>query len=173
MKRMLFVTLLMLSGLLFGCSQTSPFESPEPPLLESPLEAPSASQTPFDSPLSPTSPAISIEGPAFEIEEPVLAGALQVRGKGPYNIPIVIVNVTMAAEPLGSGIITSDGTFSIDVPELIANHRIGIMAGVIKETPVPSNEAYIESLEQFGGEGYMNLPHIGVIFASSLVKASP
>jgi len=112
----------------------------------------------------------------FEIEEPVLAGASQVRGKGPYNIPIVIVDVTLAAKPLGSGMIASDGTFTIDVSEeLILNHRIGIMAGMTEGmTPVPSIETYMEDLKKFQGDGYRNLPYIGIIFASSMaVEASP
>jgi hypothetical protein len=165
MKRMLFVVLLVFSGLIVRCSQ--------PPRPESVLETPTVSQVQFDSPVfdSPLSLATSIEGPAFEIEEPVLASATQVRGKGPSNIPIVIVDVTMTAEPLGSGFINPDGTFSIDVGELIPNHRIGIMAGAIEGTPVPPT--YVESLEQLRGEGYMNLPYIGIILASSLVKESP
>jgi len=145
------------------------------------MQSPLPSQTPFDSPIVPTidSPIVptivetSIDGPAFEIEEPLVVGATQVRGKGPYDIPIVIVDVTMTAEPLGSGVIAPDGTFAIGVPSLTANHRIGIVVGVFEETPVPSPDDYVKSFEPFRGEGYMNLPYIGVIFASALVQAAP
>jgi len=171
MKQMLFVVLLV-SGLLLGCAVSSP---PEP---ESPLETPTQFDSPLhDSPLSPTAaPSSALDGPAFEIEEPLVPGAVQVRGKGPYNIPIVIVDVTLAAKPLGSGVIGPDGTFVIDLSEeLIVNRRIGIMAGMTEgATPVPSTDAYIESLKPFRGDGYKNLPSIGIIFASAMViEASP
>ena len=165
MKQILLIVLLALGILLVGCAQPTPRESP--------MQSPLPSQTPFESPLVPTVVETSIDGPAFEIEEPLVAGATQVRGKGPYDVPIVIVDVTMTAEPLGSGVIAPDGTFAIDVPNLVANHRIGIVVGVIEGTPVPSPDDYVQSFEPFRGEGYMNLPYIGVVFASSMVQAMP
>ena len=167
MKRISLIVLLALGILLAGCAQPTP--TPQ----ESPMQSPLPSQTPFESPLAPAAPATSIDGPTFEIEEPVVAGTTQVRGKGPYDTPIAIVDVTMTAEPLGTGIIAPDGTFTIDVPNLVANHRIGIVVGVIEGTPVPSPEDYVKSFEPFRGEGYMNLPYIGVVFASVMVQAAP
>lgn len=173
MKRtLLAVMLVFLSSLLVGCSasdrqEESPLETPTvlPAQFESPL---------FDSPLLPSPPS-SIAGPPFEIERPVVAGASQVRGKGPYNIPIVFVDVTLTAKPLGSGIISSDGTFTIDISgELVPGHRVGIMAGMMEgATPVPSVEEYIENLKQFGGDGYKNVPYVGIIFDSCLVAEAP
>jgi len=137
----------------------------------------STAQTQFDSPISILpSPTVIIPlgGPSFEIEGPLVEGASQVRGKGPYNVPIVIVDVTMMAKPLGTGIITPDGTFSIDiVPELIVNHRIGIMAGMSEgATPAPSADAYLDKLKHFKGEGFQDLPNIGIVFTSDLVESS-
>ncbi len=175
MKQILFVVLLV-SSLLLGCSSSSP--EPESPLeTPTPGVLPTQFVSPLDSPL-PTVAAPSahaLDGPAFEIEGPLLVGASQVRGKGPYNVSIVIVDVTLAAKPLGSGVISPDGTFTIDLVEgLIINRRIGIMAGMTEGvTPVPSTEAHIENLKQFQGDGYQNLPYIGIILASRMVEESP
>jgi hypothetical protein len=81
----------------------------------------------------------------------------------------VLVDVTLFAEPIGTGIIGSDGTFSIPVSELIANHRIGIMAGFVMGDPPESPEAYVAALSRFRGEGNVDLPNVGFILASSLV----
>jgi hypothetical protein len=178
MKRMLMaVILVFLSSLLVGCSasrrqEESPLETPTVP----PTVLPTQFESPlFDSPLPPSPPSISIAGPSFEIEKPVVAGASQVRGKGPYNVPIVFVDVTLTAKPLGSGIISSDGTFAIDISgELVPGHRVGIMAGMMEgATPVPSVEEYIENLKQFGGDGYKSVPYVGIIFDSCLVAEAP
>lgn len=159
------IYLFMMMGLLLNCStQPQPGQSPI-----------SVLPVPDVSPVETPSVVVAFEfsGPHFEIDEPLITGATRITGKGPANVPIVIVNVTMSAKPLGSGIISSNGTFAIGISEpVVANHRIGIVAGMMGGTPEPSSiDEYIESLKPFSGNGFMNLPYIGVIFASALVEA--
>ncbi|MBN1872770.1 MAG: hypothetical protein JXA33_00955 [Anaerolineae bacterium] len=161
MKRIkILIFLVALTGLFLGCTKPGPEDSPIPTasLLATPV-----------SPIQTLS--LAAAEPKFRINEPLTAGTTQVSGQGPANTPIVIVDVTMSALPLGSAIITTDGTFVIDLVEpLILNHRIGIAAGMVGGTPEPSTEAYIESLKPYRGDGFMNVPYIGVIFASALVE---
>ncbi|HNT74107.1 MAG TPA: hypothetical protein PKH77_03695 [Anaerolineae bacterium] len=160
MKRIkILVLLVTLTGLFLGCTKPGPEDSPIP------------TGSPLATPVSPIQTASLAAEPKFRINEPLTAGTTQVSGQGPANTPIVIVDVTMSALPLGSAIISPDGTFVIDlVDPLILNHRIGIAAGMVGGTPEPSTEAYIESLKPYRGDGFMNVPYIGVVFASALVE---
>jgi len=116
----------MLALLLAAC--TSPAPAPAPTLVQSPLHV---------SPLNPSplnTPGAVIPVVQFRLNKPIVEGDDQVSGTGPAGIPIVIADVSFMGEALGTGKIGPDGKFSIKVPVLEKNHRIGLRVGELAGT---------------------------------------
>jgi len=113
-----------LALLLFAGCQNTPFATPVPSPLQSPV---SVSVLP-----EPTAPS-SI--PAIRFDEPLLEGGIEVSGTGPAGVPILIMDASLQIT-LGSGPIGPDGKFSIQVdPPLIAPNLIGIMLDEGRSSP--------------------------------------
>ena len=102
-------------------------------------------------------------GPPFFIDEPVLAGVIELGGRGTAGVPIRVVDVTTLGTELGSGVINGDGTYVIQlgVP-LEAGHSIGLQIGDLSGTPF-KYEDFIYS------ETYYDRPHVGVLLAMASV----
>ncbi len=156
--------ILLLCMLLVGCKK-SPSKPPDessplsplaivPPQIESPLPTLQQAQDEAEPPPPTLTP--------FALDEPLLVGATRVTGKGPAGTFIMIVDVTMATERIGGGEIEADGTFDFETISLPPLHRIGIMAS---ESLPPQVQANLGSL---WGEGAIELPMIGTVFASAM-----
>lgn len=148
--------ILLVCVLLVGCKKSSS----EPPDKSSPLSPLPVTSSQTDSPLPPAPPTPALT--PFALDEPLEAGATRVTGKGPAGTFIMIVDVTMGAERIGGGEIEDDGTFAIDVVPLPPLHRVGIMASGDLSPQVEAN------LGSLWGEGAIDLPMIGKVFASTM-----
>jgi hypothetical protein len=139
--------MLVLSGLTACQSPTGPIQSRSvsPLMVTSPVE------------VSPIVTPVLLR--PFHLDRPLLAGATRVVGQGPAGSTITVVDVTMGAEPIGTGKISAEGTFAVDVKLLPEGHRIGVMAQAL----LPDAEANLGSL---WGEGGVDLPMIGKVFDS-------
>ena len=174
------------SAMLLACQNaSSSFVSPLPTVSParqavfmthtSPLPPPTVSparqgvSTTYTSPLPP--PTRAIRPPSFSIDGPLKPGDKVVRGHGPAGIPILVVDVTLIGEPLGHGVIEEDNSFSIKVsPPLIVNHRIGLQLGELSQVGIEPSEAKLEQMLDLAGEESMNLPRIGILLTTKLVR---
>lgn len=161
-KTKMFVLLaVMLSLLAFvGCSKSSDGTTPSAPdsplVLESPVVAPG-----IDSPLAPPRER-------FSLNAPVAAGASEVSGTGPAGTAIIIADVTLMSQELGSGVIQNDGTFNVQVdPPLIEGHIIGIKLGVVEGETLPPN--YADQLMPYRGDGARSFPQLGFFWDTATV----
>lgn len=148
--------ILILVGLLAACAPLVPTSPPVSPL--SPLRSPSPLPT-------PQPPANKIA--AFRLNKPIFEGTDQVTGTGPEGVPIMIVDVTFMGEPLGQGVIGSNGVFAIKVPVLEKNHRIGIMLGNLTGTPWKMEDFYAP---EYRGDEAVQMPMVGFVYDSAMVK---
>lgn len=99
-----------------------------------------------------------MNGPKFEINEPVVGGSKVVTGTGPANVPIVLIDVTEMGTLLGQTIIDANGDFIFNLDEeLIPYNAIGIQLGDISGTNFDSKN-FIYS------DDYIDRPLIGIIF---------
>jgi hypothetical protein len=111
-------------------------------------------------------------GPKFTLQRPVSDGDTTVRGKGPANVAIRIVDASLivgsgGALVLGTGTIDSSGVFVVNVnPPLIKDHMVGIQIGDLTGT----NLKYDDFLR---GDGYVDRPMVGTVFDSAFATARP
>ncbi len=128
--------------------------------------------SPVDSPLqlSPlATPVPPLEGPNFSVN-PVKAGDITVSGQGPIGLPIVIVDVTLSAEPLARTVIDSSGNFRADLSEpAVSGHVIGIQVVDLAGTPYEPTDEFVAQLDAKAGEGFRYYPQIGAVYASIMV----
>ncbi|MCZ2112461.1 MAG: hypothetical protein LC131_01220 [Anaerolineae bacterium] len=106
--------------------------------------------------------------PRFQFDAPVTAAATTVTGQAPPNTPLAIMDVTYNGELLGLGQSDANGRFTIPVSGLVAGNRIGIGIGDI--TTGQSIEALAEQYFPHRGEGFMNLPNVGIFYDTALVE---
>lgn len=137
---MLFLCLVLCSG----CKK-------RPTVTVSPLISPLA-----ESPVA-TPEATVVDLPEFRLDEPLLEGATQVTGRGPADVPIVIIDASYITQ-IGKGRIDPDGQFSIKVdPPLVAFSLIGIMLDETQGSPY--------SKEQLPcGDRCGDKPMVGLLF---------
>ena len=127
--------------------------------------------SPFDSPVgqppASTGGTFQVIGPSFALDAPILPEASQVTGQGPLDVPIVIVDVTMNARPIGSGTIGKDGKFSISLDKpAVEGHILGIQIGSgFQFTPENSQQLLGKK-----GPGFKDYPQIGAVFDSVTVR---
>ena len=173
-----FSILVLFSIFIIGCSsQTSPTKSPgDLTISTQTLEAYPIPGYPFPYgsengyPAFPTfAPEIAypivtptkdpkMNGPKFEINEPVTAGSNVVTGTGPANVPIILIDVTEMGTILSQTTIDKDGNFRFNLEqELIANNAIGLQIGDLSGTNL-NPEDYMYS------EDYFDRPLIGIVF---------
>ena len=99
-----------------------------------------------------------MNGPKFEINEPVVAGTKVVTGTGPANVPIILIDVTEMGALLGQTIIDKNGEFIFNLDEeLIVYNAIGLQIGDLSETDL-NYEDFMYS------EDYIDRPLIGIVF---------
>ena len=105
---------------------------------------------------------------AFELDKTVEAGATQVKGRGPAGVPVMIVDITLGGNVLGTGTIGSDGTFVVDLySELESLHRIGLalanLAGTQWDEMDFRDERYFGSLA-------LNVPQVGFFYDTHFIS---
>lgn len=99
-----------------------------------------------------------MNGPKFEIDEPVVAGTKIVTGTGPANVPIILIDVTEMGTVLSQTIIDDNGKFIFNLDEeLVAYNAIGLQIGDLSETDL-DYEDFMYS------EDYIDRPLIGILF---------
>jgi hypothetical protein len=117
---------------------------------------------PTATPIQAYPPPPEETGTLLAFTEPVKAGDTEVKGVGPAGLDIFVLNTTRNGELLGSGRIGDDGTFTVPVPALEANVRIGLRAdpeqqGFAPEEIRPDTEA-------------RTVPTVGYFYDTALVE---
>ena len=106
--------------------------------------------------------------PRFRIDQPVSAAATTITGQAPPNLTLAVLDVTYNGAPLGMGQSDANGAFSIPVSGLVAGNRIGLAIGAL-----PDGMDIAQTAEMYfphRGEGFQNLPNVGVFYDSTLVQ---
>jgi hypothetical protein len=106
--------------------------------------------------------------PRFRIDQPVTAATTTVTGQAPPNLTLAILDVTYGGSPLGIGQSDANGAFAISVSGLTAGNRIGLAIGALPEGLDIAQTA--ETYFPHRGEGFQNLPNIGVFYDTILVE---
>lgn len=187
--KLIVLCVLLIGGLLFlaGCTQqpesgtptneappapTGVIEAPPPAAVEEgypPLPAEVVESdaypvaTPAAAPLAQgyPPPGEIRDGVLFAINTPLRPGDTEVSGVGPAGLTVFILNVTLMGEPIGSGRIGEDGTFSIAVPALESNFQIGLFADL--------EAAGIDPDSVIAGPGARVVPLVGFFYDTALV----
>lgn len=105
--------------------------------------------------------------PRFLIDQPLSAQDSVVTGQAPPDLALAVVDVSSGGIVLGSGISTEDGQFSIGVAELPVEHLVGITFSDLQ--PGKSHAQMSQELFPHRGEGFMNIPNIGIFFDTAVV----
>lgn len=128
-----------------------------------PIPLPDPTQVPESYPAA----AVVFAEPRFHIDLPILAEDKVVNGQAPPNLALAVVDVSSGGILLGSGVSTADGQFTIGVSGLPDGHRVGITFADLQ----PGKTHADMSREYFPhrGEGFMNIPNVGIFFDSALV----
>lgn len=116
---------------------------------------------------SPSEAAEAFREPRFQFDQPLESGATTVSGQAPPDTALAIADITFNGAILGSGRSDSDGRFSISVSPLPADHRIGVTVAELQ--PGQSISDMSAAYYPHRGDGFMNLPNIGVFFETALV----
>lgn len=106
--------------------------------------------------------------PRFRLDTPITAATTIITGQAPPDTALAIMDVTFNGGLLGTGRSDSSGLFSIPVSGLVAGNRIGIAIGELSE-----GQSLNELAERYfphRGEGFMNLPNVGIFYDTVLVE---
>ena len=106
--------------------------------------------------------------PRCRIDQPVSASAVTLTGQAPPNTPLAVLDITSTGAVLGSGRSDDSGRFSIPVTGLVAGNRIGL--GISELAPGQTLEQMAEFYFPYRGEGFMNIPNLGMYFDTTLVS---
>ncbi len=106
--------------------------------------------------------------PRFRIDQPVTAATTTITGQAPPNLVLAILDVSYGGVPLGSGRSDAEGGFAIPVSGLTAGNRIGLAIGELPEGMDIAQTA--ETYFPYRGEGFQNLPNLGVFYDTTLVQ---
>lgn len=141
-----------------------------PPAQESyPAETlPPPSATPFPDVYPPPTVAEVFAEPRIRLDLPVRVGDSTVTGTAPAGLALAVVDVTYNGALLGGGLTSDDGQFSINVDGLIEGNRLGLTFDELE----PGMGFADMSIKYYPhrGEGFMNLPNVGVILDSTLIE---
>ncbi len=110
----------------------------------------------------------TFQEPRFRFDAPVTAATTIITGQAPPDTALAIMDVTYNGSLLGTGRSDGNGRFSIPVSGLVAGNRIGISIGEISE-----GQSLNELAERYfphRGEGFMNLPNVGVFYDTVQVE---
>ena len=116
----------------------------------------------------PPSESEEFKEPRFRFDLPQMENNIVVTGQAFPNMSIAIVDVTFNGIVLGSGVSDAEGRFSITVEPLLQGHRIGLTFAKLE----PGKSFNDMSIKYFPhrGEGFMNLPNVGVFLDTTLVE---
>jgi hypothetical protein len=145
-------------------------EAYPPPTQAAPAEAypsdPAAPPTVAPEAYPPASE--TFQEPRFRIDQPVAAGATTITGQAPPGTALAVMDVTYNGALLGTGRSDESGRFTIPVSGLVAGNRIGLAIGELTEGQTLNQMA--EQYYPYRGEGFMNLPNVGIFFDTVLVE---
>jgi hypothetical protein len=110
----------------------------------------------------------SVEGPTFQLLLPLKAGARIVNGTAPPGLDLAIADITFNGVTLGTGMSDPNGNFAISVSPLRDGHRIGVTVAELE--PGRTLEDTAVQLFTYRGEGFMNIPNLGIFFDTALVE---
>lgn len=110
-----------------------------------------------------------VTGPAFQFDLPLQADSTTITGRAPANLHLAIVDITYNGVVLGTGQSDSDGQFTISVSPLPESHRIGITLAEV-EAGKTIEEMSVQ-LHPYRGEGFLNVPNVGIFFDTTLVES--
>lgn len=106
--------------------------------------------------------------PRFRFDQPLTANAISVTGQAPPDLAVAILDVTYNGAVLGQGRTDANGRFTITVSPLIEGNRIGITVGELQ--PNQSLNQMAEQYYPYRGDGFMNVPNVGILFDTVLVQ---
>jgi hypothetical protein len=106
--------------------------------------------------------------PRFRFDQPVAAGATTITGQAPPGLALAVLDVTYNGALLGTGRSDDSGRFTIPVSGLVAGNRIGIAIGELAEGQTLNQ--MVEQYYPYRGEGFMNLPNVGIFFDTVQVQ---
>lgn len=130
------------------------------PLILPPTFTPSASYPPMAT-------VEAFQEPRFRIDQPVSAAATTLTGQAPPDTPLAVMDITYNGALLGTGRSDSNGQFSIQVAGLVDGNRIGL--GIAELTEGQTLDQMAQFYFPYRGEGFMNLPNLGIFFDTALV----
>lgn len=102
----------------------------------------------------------------FLIERPLLPGATVIRGTGPANVPILIVDASFMGEILAKTTIDPSGVFEVEVEPLVDKHWIGVALDNLDGTEFTRADF---AAIGFRGPGAAQIPQVGFIYDSVVV----
>lgn len=144
---------------------------PPPPPIPSPQgEYPVATEPPATATPSVYPPPATEEAfaePRFRID-PVSAGDAVVTGQAIPGMALAVIDVSYAGSTLGTGRADNEGRFSIPVQNLVEGNRLGIAFGEL-ENGMSVADMSIKYYPH-RGEGFRNLPNVGIILDSLLIQ---
>ncbi len=147
------LSLFLFSTLLAGCNEQEASKADITPPTVTALPISPLAVSPLPVSLMPT--PVPLRGPDFYLDS-IGAGDTVVRGTGPANISINIVDVSWGGTVIGTGPIGIDGTFTIDVPPIEGGNRIGIMLADL-------NDSGFKYEDFRNNENYQDLPMVGLL----------
>jgi hypothetical protein len=101
------------------------------------------------------------------LDKPIAVGATRVTGRGPEDVPIVLMDITFAGPVLATGEIDGNGEFELMLNEpLEAEHRIGLSLGDLSG----SKWQAADFSSDFNGDEAINIPQIGFFFDSYMIR---
>lgn len=148
-------------------------ESAYPPPVEAPVveEAYPVEPIPLPSPTEVPDSYPAVEEvyaePRFRIDAPVAVSDGVVTGQAPPDLALAIVDISSGGVMLGSGVTTADGQFSIGVSGLPDGHLVGITFSELQ--PGKTHADMSQEYFPHRGEGFMNIPNIGIFFDTAVV----
>lgn len=129
---------------------------------------PPPSATPVPDVYPPPTVAEVYAEPRIRLDLPVRSSDGTVTGTAPPGLAFAVVDVTYNGTLLGTGNTGADGRFSIKVDGLVEGNRLGLTFGDLE----PGLTVTDMSIKYFPhrGEGFMNLPNVGVMLDSTLIE---
>lgn len=109
----------------------------------------------------------TFQEPRFRIDQPVSVSATEITGQSPPDTPLAIIDITYNGVVLGLGRSDANGRFSIPVTGMVEGNRIGLGIGELAADQ--TLEQMAEFYFPYRGEGFMNIPNLGIYFDTTLV----
>jgi hypothetical protein len=177
------VLILILALVLAACSTAAPENTALPTTEEDAVPTSATPATPYPEPTDPAAPtATELPSPTFEevvptdeedlplgpeffVDPPIEAGVAQIKGRGPANLPIVLIDRDDGGKELAKTTIGANGTFTLDVAgKLVEGHIIALKLGDISGTNIDPSDYAI-------GENYTQDPSYGTLFV--MIEVDP